>query len=146
MAESRDRLLSGRAFTVRQAARRSTARHPRRRYGRPGGHPARHGRATWPATSAVTLKLEGRHGRVSVVVTCPAGPHRLSFTAYALGDPGSLVRGACVANGGNAPMTRSLRLPASVSPARVRVRVRPGPEARGGPVQWFAGVYGHTSP
>jgi len=107
------------------------------------------GGATWPATSALTLSLADRGDRstrVSVVVTCPAGPHRLSFTAYALGDPGSLVRGACVANGGNAPMTRSLRLPASVSPARVRVRVRPGPEARGGPVQWFAGVYGHTSP
>jgi hypothetical protein len=38
-------------------------------------------------------------------------------------------------------MTRSLRLPANVSPARVRVRVRPGPEAGTGPVDWFAGIY-----
>jgi hypothetical protein len=100
------------------------------------------GHATWPATSALTLSLTDGGTRVSVVVTCPAGPHRLSFTAYALGDPRSLVRGTCVANGTSAPMTHSLRLPASVSPARVRVRVRPGPETGGGPVDWFAGVYG----
>jgi serine/threonine protein kinase len=99
------------------------------------------GHATWPATSALTLSLTDGGTRVSVVVTCPAGSHRLSFTAYALGDPRSLVRGTCFANGGSAPMTRSLRLPANVSPARVRVRVRPGPEAGTGPVDWFAGIY-----
>jgi serine/threonine protein kinase len=106
------------------------------------------GRATWPATSALTLRLAGggdRSARVSVVVTCPAGPRRLSFTAYALGDPRSLVRGTCVANGGSAPMARSLRLPPGVSPARIRVRVRPGPRTGGGPVDWFAGVYGDSS-
>jgi hypothetical protein len=100
------------------------------------------GHATWPAGSALTLDLAGGGTRVSVVVACPAGPRRLSFTAYALGDPGSQVRGTCVAGGDHPPMTRSLRLPANVSPARVRVRVRPGPQAGTGPVEWFAGVYG----
>jgi hypothetical protein len=117
--------------------------------GTAGAPPAKRlarGGATWPATSALTLRLDGdaRGGaaRVSVVVTCPAGPRRLSFTAYAVGDPRSLVRGTCAATGEGAPVTRSLRLPAGASPARIRVRVRPGPEARGGPVDWYAGVYG----
>jgi hypothetical protein len=104
------------------------------------------GGATWPTTSALTLRLDGdaRHGagRVSVIVTCPSGPRRLSFTAYAVGAPRSLVTGTCAATGADAPMTRSLRLPAGVSPVRIRVRVRPGPDARSGPVDWYAGVYG----
>ncbi|TQL95786.1 serine/threonine protein kinase [Actinoallomurus bryophytorum] len=104
------------------------------------------GGASWPATSTLTLRLDedARDGaeRVSVVVTCPSGPRRLSFTAYAVGDPRSLVRGTCAATGADAPMTRSLRLPAGGSPARIRVRVRPGPDARSGPVAWYAGVYG----
>ncbi|MDN3352589.1 serine/threonine-protein kinase [Actinomadura sp. DC4] len=113
--------------------------------GTPGARPASRlarGGGTWPATSALTLRLtggDGRSARVSVVVTCPAGPHRLTFTAYALGDPASLIRGTCVAN---AATPHPLRLPASASPARVRVRVHPGPTAGGGPVAWFAGVYG----
>ena len=102
------------------------------------------GGATWPATSALTLSLaKGGAGRVSVIVTCPAGPRRLAFTAYVLGDPASLVRGTCDANGGTAPATRSLHLQAATS--RIRVRVRPGPESDGDPVDWFAGVYG-TAP
>jgi hypothetical protein len=104
------------------------------------------GGATWPATSTLTLRLDedarDRAERVSVIVTCPSGPRRLSFTAYAVGDARSLVSGTCAATGVDAPMTRSLRLPAGVSPARIRVRVRPGPDARSGPVDWYAGVYG----
>jgi hypothetical protein len=77
-------------------------------------------------------------------VTCPSGARRLSFTAYAVGAARSPVTGTCVATGRHAPLTRSLRLPSGVSPARVRVRVRPGPGAGGGPIDWFAGVYGAT--
>jgi hypothetical protein len=104
------------------------------------------GGATWPATSTLTLRLDddARDGaeRVSVIVTCPSGPRRLSFTAYAVGAPRSLVSGTCAATGTDAPMTRSLRLPAGAGPARIRVRVRPGPDTRSGPVDWYAGVYG----
>jgi hypothetical protein len=104
------------------------------------------GGATWPATSILTLRLDegARDGaeRVSVIVTCPSGPRRLSFTAYAVGDARSLVSGTCAATGTDAPMTRSIRLPAGASPSRIRVRVRPGPNARSGPVDWYAGVYG----
>jgi hypothetical protein len=56
------------------------------------------------------------------------------------------VNGACVENGQGARVTRSLRLPAGVTPVHVRVRVRPGPEAHDGPVPWFAGVYGERTP
>jgi hypothetical protein len=100
------------------------------------------GGATWPATSAVTLKLGARHGPVSVVVTCPSGARRLSFTAWVLGEPGSPVNGTCDATGGGAPATRPLRLPSGSAPARIRVRVRPGPTAGNGPIDWYAGVYG----
>jgi serine/threonine protein kinase len=115
--------------------------------GEAGGPVARRlarGGGTWPDTSALTLRLGHRAtGRVSVVVTCPAGPHLLSFTAYVLGAPRSLVRGTCVtAADGSAPTTRSLRLPAGTAPARVRVRVRPGPDTADGPIHWFAGLYG----
>lgn len=109
--------------------------------------------ATWPVTSALTLAVSGRDaaGRVFVVVTCPAGARALSYTAYVLGDSRSRVSGTCAAAGGSAPMTRSLRLPAGASAARVHVRVRPGPAAqnssettqgaRGERIDWFAGVY-----
>jgi hypothetical protein len=113
------------------------------------------GGATWPGETALTLRLAGHGGggagardgaaRVSVVVTCPSGAGRLSFTAYALGDPHSLVNGTCVETGEGAPVARSLRLPPGVSPARVRVRVRPGPDAHEGPIDWFAGVYGDAA-
>jgi eukaryotic-like serine/threonine-protein kinase len=100
------------------------------------------GGATWPATSAVTLELDGGHGRVSVVVTCPSGARRLSFTAWVLGEPRSPVNGTCDATGDGAPSTRSLLLPAGSARARVRVRVRPGTTTGAGPVDWYAGVYG----
>jgi eukaryotic-like serine/threonine-protein kinase len=102
------------------------------------------GAATWPDTSALTLRLEPGRGaaRVSVVVTCPSGPRLLSFTAYVLGDAASPVRGTCAAAGGGPPAARHLRLPAGADPARIRVRVRPGAGAGEGPVAWFAGLYG----
>jgi serine/threonine protein kinase len=105
------------------------------------------GGATWPKTSALTLRLASRTGEgpVSVVVTCPSGARRLSFTAYALGDTASAVRGTCVETGQDATVTRSLRLRPGVSHARVRVRVHPGPAAQDGPVAWYAGVYGDAS-
>ncbi|MGH3379145.1 MAG: hypothetical protein ACRDP6_30890, partial [Actinoallomurus sp.] len=59
--------------------------------------------------------------------------------------PRSPVTGTCVATGRRAPVTRSLRLPAGASPARVRVRVRPGPAVGSGPIDWFAGVYGDAT-
>ncbi len=98
------------------------------------------GAATWPDTNTLTLRVTGRAERVSVVVTCPSGPHLLSFTAYAVGGAGSPVSGTCVETGTNAAMTRYLRLPAGT--AHVRVRVRPGTGAEGTRVAWFAGVYG----
>jgi eukaryotic-like serine/threonine-protein kinase len=111
--------------------------------------------ATWPEESALTLDLPGHDGqdagtpagsvRVSVVVTCPSGARRLSFTAFAVGAPRSPVTGTCVTTGQHARVTRSLRLPSGASPARVRVRVRPGPHAGSGPVDWFAGVYGDVT-
>jgi hypothetical protein len=104
------------------------------------------GGATWPDTSALTLRLGAGHGaRVSVVVACPSGPRRLTFTAYVVGDAGSLVRGTCVAVGGSPSASRDLRLPAGADPVRVRVRVRPGADAGDGPISWFAGLYGTAS-
>ena len=111
------------------------------------------GGATWPGEPALTLDLSGRQSagtpsgpvRVSVVVTCPSGARRLSFTAYAMGAPRSPVTGTCVATGRRAPVTRSLQLPVGASPARVRVRVRPGPATVSGPIDWFAGVYGDAT-
>jgi hypothetical protein len=82
---------------------------------------------------------------VSVVVTCPSGPRLLTFTAYVVGDAGSLVRGTCATVGGGPPESRSLRLPAGSGPARIRVRVRPGAGAGDGPISWFAGLYGAAS-
>lgn len=113
------------------------------------------GGAAWPGESALTLSLTGHGGgagarpgvtRVAVVVTCPSGARRLAFTAYALGASRSRVHGTCVRTGQDARLPPSLRLPSDVSPARVRVRVRPGPGSRKGPVDWFAGVYAHTAP
>jgi eukaryotic-like serine/threonine-protein kinase len=96
------------------------------------------GAATWPATSTLTLGLSGAPSRVSVVVTCPSAPHRLTFTAYAPGDARSAVHGTC----GTAATTHELRLPAGTSPASVRVRVRPTAKAGQDPIDWYAGVYG----
>jgi hypothetical protein len=104
------------------------------------------GGATWPKTPVLTLRLANTgEGTVSVLVTCPSGARRLSFTAYAVGDTASAVRGTCAGSGEGTPVTRSLRLRRGVSPARVRVRVRPGPDAGDGPVAWYAGVYGRAS-
>ncbi|WP_345458130.1 serine/threonine-protein kinase [Actinoallomurus oryzae] len=118
--------------------------------GETGGSPAvrlARGGAIWPDTSALTLRLGAGHGgaRVSVVVTCPSGPRLLTFTAYVVGDAGSLVRGTCATVGGGPPESRSLRLPAGSGPARIRVRVRPGAGAGDGPISWFAGLYGAAS-
>jgi hypothetical protein len=118
--------------------------------GETGGSPAvrlARGGATWPDTTALTLRLGAGHGgaRVSVVVTCPSGPRLLAFTAYVVGDAGSLVRGTCAAVGGGPPVSRSLRLPAGAGPARIRVRVRPGAGAGDGPISWFAGLSGAAS-
>jgi hypothetical protein len=126
--------------------------------GKAGARPATRlarGSGIWPDESALTLRLAGHGGggagaqagttRVAVVVTCPSGARRLSFTAYALGDSRSLVNGTCVTTGRAAQVTRSLRLPPGISPARVRIRVRPGPDARTGPIDWFAGVYGDAA-
>ena len=110
------------------------------------------GGGTWPATPALTLRLaaraDGGYGteRVSIVVTCPSGARRLSFTAYAVGEASSRVNGTCVENGQGARVTRSLRLPAGATPVQVRIRVRPGPEAHDGTVAWFAGMYGERTP
>ncbi|WP_285570920.1 serine/threonine-protein kinase [Actinoallomurus iriomotensis] len=118
--------------------------------GETGGPPAvrlARGGATWPDTSGLTLRLGAGHSaaRVSVVVTCPSGPRLLTFTAYVLGDAGSLVHGTCAAVGGSPPASRPLRLPPGTDPARVRVRVRPGADAGDGPIAWFAGLYGAAS-
>jgi hypothetical protein len=78
-------------------------------------------------------------------VACPSGPRRLTFTAYVIGDAGSLVRGTCVAAGGSPSASRDLRLPAGADPVRIRVRVRPGADAGDGPISWFAGLYGTAS-
>jgi hypothetical protein len=114
------------------------------------------GGGTWPATAALTLTVpdggrprgiteQGRvTARVSVIVTCPAGARSLSFTAYALGGSRRPVTGTCVPSGRSSAMTAMFRLPAGISPARVRVRVRPGPAARSGSIAWLAGVYGDT--
>jgi eukaryotic-like serine/threonine-protein kinase len=103
--------------------------------------------ATWPDTSALTLRLDRSRGtdRVSVVVTCPSGPKRLSFTAFVIGDAASLVRGTCAAIGAGTPAARSLRLPPGTGPARIRVRVHPPAGASRDPIAWFAGLYGPAS-
>jgi eukaryotic-like serine/threonine-protein kinase len=104
-----------------------------------------HAGGTWPATSALTLNLgaaRARAGAVSVVVTCPSGERRLSFTAWVLGAARTLVNGTCDPADDGAPAARPLRLPAGLAPARVRVRVAAAPGTADGPIPWFAGLYG----
>jgi hypothetical protein len=79
---------------------------------------------------------------VSVVVTCTGDAKALSFTAYAVGAPKSVVHGTCTESGATTTPTQPLRLPSGGNPARVRVRVRPGPGAGTDPINWNAGVYG----
>ncbi len=114
------------------------------------------GGGVWPQASALTLDLPtdqreagmvaGPAGttRVSVLVTCPSGARRLSFTAYAVGHASRRATGTCAASGRASAMT-ALRLPTGPGPARVRVRVRPVPSAaHKGTVGWFAGIYTAT--
>jgi eukaryotic-like serine/threonine-protein kinase len=100
-----------------------------------GAPPLAGGEATWPDDSVLTLKVTGAE-RVSVVVTCPSGAGRLSFTAYAVDAPKTTVTGTCGTDTGT-----TLRLPSGASPAKIRVHVRPGPAASGGPVDWSASAY-----
>jgi hypothetical protein len=96
---------------------------------------------TWPHTSALTLSVPD-HGRpVGVLLVCRSGARRLSFTAYALGAPGRTVHGECASNTHRFAAPPELRLPSGVSRARIRVRLRRGPAAGNGSVEWLAGAY-----
>ncbi|WP_345354412.1 serine/threonine-protein kinase [Actinoallomurus liliacearum] len=96
---------------------------------------------TWPGTSTLTLSVPDHGRRVGVLLVCRSGARRLSFTAYALGASGRTVHGECAANGHRFAAPPELRLPSGVSHARIRVRLRRGPEAGTGPVEWLAGAY-----
>jgi eukaryotic-like serine/threonine-protein kinase len=119
------------------------------RSGRPVARRLTTGGGTWPAVPAVTLDVpgpgrEGRAsgaGRLSVLVTCPAKARWLSFTAYAVGHADHPVTGSCAATGHDAAMPTLAAPGGGTSHVQVRVRVRAGPDARAGPVEWLAGVY-----
>ncbi|MCO5972146.1 serine/threonine-protein kinase [Actinoallomurus soli] len=96
---------------------------------------------TWPDTSTLTFGVPGGGRRVGVLLICRSGARRLSFTASVLGAPGRTVHGACAENTHRFSAPPELRLPSGVSRARVRVRLRRGPEAGAGPVEWLAGAY-----
>ncbi|WP_460354254.1 serine/threonine-protein kinase [Actinoallomurus acanthiterrae] len=95
----------------------------------------------WPGTSAITLSVPDRGRRIGVLVVCRPGARRLSFTAYALGAPGRTVSGDCAASGHRITMPATLSLPSGTSHARIRVRLRRGPEAATGPIEWLVGAY-----
>ncbi|MEV5710036.1 protein kinase [Actinoallomurus sp. NPDC052274] len=96
---------------------------------------------TWPDAPTLTLSVPDHGRRVGVLLVCRSGARRLSFTAYAMGASGRTVHGECAANGRRFAAPPELRLPAGAGRARVRVRLRRGPEAATGPVEWLAGAY-----
>ncbi|MEV5747685.1 protein kinase [Actinoallomurus sp. NPDC052308] len=96
---------------------------------------------TWPGTSTLTLSVPDHGRRVGVLLVCRSGARRLSFTAYAVGASGRTVHGECTANGHRFAAPPELRLPSGASHARIRIRLRRGPEAGTGPVEWLAGAY-----
>ncbi|WP_345434425.1 serine/threonine-protein kinase [Actinoallomurus vinaceus] len=96
---------------------------------------------TWPGTPAITLSVPDRGRRVGVLVVCRPGARRLSFTAYALGAPGRTVSGDCAASGHRLTLPATLSLPSGSSRARIQVRLRRGPEAPTGPIEWLVGAY-----
>lgn len=95
----------------------------------------------WPGTAAITLSVPDRGRRIGVLVVCRSGARRLSFTAYALGTPGRTVSGDCAASGHRITMPATLSLPSGTSRAQIRVRLRRGPEAATGPIEWLVGAY-----
>ncbi|MCO6006663.1 protein kinase [Actinoallomurus purpureus] len=95
----------------------------------------------WPDASALTLSVPGHVRRVGVLVVCRSGARRLSFTAYALGVPGRTVNGDCAKSGRRVSTPPELRLPSGASHVRIRVRLRRGPEAVAGPIEWLVGAY-----
>jgi Protein kinase domain len=92
-----------------------------------------HGGASRPATSAVTLKLEGRHGRVSVVVTCPSGVRRLPNPGRRAGGPGSAGHALGSSQGMTADELADddVALRPAVAEVQVAVQVTGGFEQRG---------------
>jgi serine/threonine protein kinase len=95
----------------------------------------------WPGTSAITLSVPDRGRRVGVLVLCRSGARQVSFTAYALDAPGRTVSGDCAASEQRLTMPAALSLPSGTSPAQIRVRLRRGPEAATGPIEWLVGAY-----
>ncbi len=154
VADNRPSLASGRPTTSATAvppptAASSSAAGPdlalpgrlRDPSGRPASRKVAERGGAWPETTTVTLTVPGRVRRIGVLVVCRARVGTLSFTASPVGSART-VRGACVPPGHGDGAAATLRLPAGVPHARIRVRVRPGPHAAGsGPVAWLAGVY-----